>query len=409
MSAPQCVVPDLFLPSIAIVKSHLATWNTGALVRRYVSVRTFVSLVRGPLCTMIHITIMMSIINTLADGKLSKCAQNHLKNKAETLQGISEEWEKSGKVDIHEFMAQVEGPSSPMIYPKNIPELYPECRRVTKDDFSLEQSLLVDFNNGRLGNQISSLASTICLAKEQGLRPMTTHKTAQHLGQYFTNISTKVDILESKFCSPWSDLDFVHTNKIKGRSGQALIVPSYPNTVELYPKYLQTIEQIFTLKKEYFIAASKILDGIKEKSGIKQPTIVSIHIRRTDYTKSYAKMVGREIVTEEYFSRAIKYVREQEENPVFIIVSDDIPWCMNNIVGDNIFYSPNTDTVMGVGTDLALLALAQVSVLSYGTFGQWGALLSVGAEARGPIIVPRGHELEPLIGDNTLKRNIILL
>ena len=394
----------LFLPSI--VKSHLATRNTGALVHGYVSVRTFV---RAPMCKMIYITIIMSIVNTFADGKLSKCAQNHLKNKAETLQGISEEWENSGRVDIHEFLTQVEGPSSPMIYPKNIPELYPECRRVTKDDFSRDQSLLVDFNNGRLGNQISSLASTICLAKEQGLRPMTTHKTVQHLGQYFTKISTKVDILESKFCSPWSDFDFVHVNKLNGRLGQALIIPSYPNLVELYPKYLPTIEQIFTLKKEYLIAASKLMDGIKEKSGIEQPTIVTIHIRRTDYTNSYAKMIGREIVTEEYFNRAIKYVREQEEDPVFIIVSDDIQWCINTIVGDNIFYSPNTDTVTGVGTDLALLALAQVSLLSYGTFGQWGALLSVGAETRGPIIVPRGHELEPLSGGNSLKRNIIVL
>lgn len=358
---------------------------------------------------MIHTVIITVAINGLVDGKLSKCAQNHLKAKAETHRGITEEWNNSQSLDINEFLTQVEGPRSPLIYPKNIPELYPECQRVNIAEYSPDPSLLVDFNNGRLGNQISSVASTICLAKEQGLRPLTTHKTSQHLSQYFSNISTKVDILESKFCSPWSDLDFVNINKMKGRSGQALLTPNYPNLVELYPKYLPTLLQIFTLKNEFLLDAWKIINETKEKSGIKQPTLVTIHIRRTDYTKGYVKMVGREIVTEDYFQRAIKYVRETQNNPMFIIVSDDIPWCKNNIVGDNIFYSPNTDTVRGVGTDLALLSLAQVSVLSYGTFGQWGALLGVGGDTRGPIIVPSGHELEPLIGANTLQRNIILM
>ena len=355
---------------------------------------------------MIYSIIMTVAISSLVEGKLSKCAQNHLKAKAETHRGITEEWANSESLNINEFLTQVEGPRSPLIYPKNIPELYPECQKVNIAEFSPDPSLLVDFNNGRLGNQISSLASTICLAREQGLRPMTTHKTFQHLSQYFTNISTHVDILESKFCSPWSDLNFVSISKMKGTSGQALTTPNYPNLVELYPKYLPTLSQIFTLKKEFLIDARKLINDIKEKSGIEQPTVVTIHIRRTDFTKSYLKMIGREIVPEDYYKRAIKYVRENEKDPIFIIVSDDIHWCKNSIVGDDIFYSPNTDTVRGVGTDLAVLALAQVSVLSYGTFGQWGALLSVG---RGPIILHRDHELEPLIRTDTLQRNIVLI
>ena len=350
------------------------------------------------------IWLVTLVKDAFVDGKLSKCAQNHLKAKAETLQGISEEWDNSKSININEFLTQVEGPRSPMIYPKNIPELYPECQRVNIDEFYPDPSLLVDFNNGRLGNQISSLASTFCLAKEEGLRPMTTHKTFQHLSQYFANISSNVEILESKFCSPWSDLDFVKIDKINGQSGQALVIPNYPNLVKLYPKYIQSLNQIFTMKEEFLTAALQLINNVKEKAGLEEPTLVTIHVRRTDFTKSYVKKIGREVIPDDYFKRAIKHVRENEKYPIFLIVSDDIQWCMNNIAGENIFYSPNTDTVEGVGTDLALLTLAQVTVLSYGTFGQWGALLGAGA-----IIAPRGHELEPLIEDEALKRNIILM
>ena len=305
--------------------------------------------------------LILTIIqyNSYVDGKLSKCAQNHLNAKEETRKAVLEEWENSQMVDINEFLSEVRGPRSPLTYPANIPELYPSCRRVNIQEHSPDPSLLVDFNNGRLGNQISSLASTVCLAEEHGLRPMVTHKTSQHLSQYFTNISSKVDILESKFCSPWSDLEFVSIEKMTGSSGQTLVTPTYPNLVELFPKYIFKLNSIFTLKEELIDEAKEFLEKLKTESGIKQPTIVTIHARRTDYTQSYIQMIGRDIVTEEYFRRAIKYVKENMTDPILIFVSDDMEWCRRNIHGHNIFYSPNRDTARGVGVDLALLALSE--------------------------------------------------
>ena len=37
-----------------------------------------------------------------------------------------------------------------------------------------------------------------------------------------------------------------------------------------------------------------------------------------------------------------------------------------------------------IGTDLALLTLADHSILSYGTFGMWGAMLANGGEVSMP-------------------------
>lgn len=40
------------------------------------------------------------------------------------------------------------------------------------------------------------------------------------------------------------------------------------------------------------------------------------------------------------------------------------------------------------GTDLALLSIANHSILTYGTFGMWGALLAQGGE----VVMPKGYE-----------------
>ena len=74
-------------------------------------------------------------------------------------------------------------------------------------------------------------------------------------------------------------------------------------------------------------------------------------------------------------------------------------------------YSPwaGNTSVAAAGADLALLTRAAVSVLSHGSFGQWGALLAPPPprDQRPGIVVPRGHELE--IIRHSLERNIFLI
>ena len=66
-------------------------------------------------------------------------------------------------------------------------------------------------------------------------------------------------------------------------------------------------------------------------------------------------------------------------NPIFIVVSDDMVWCREHIVGPDVIYAPDEaveDTK--IGRDLALLASCSHTILTYGTFGLWAALLSGG-------------------------------
>ena len=61
---------------------------------------------------------------------------------------------------------------------------------------------------------------------------------------------------------------------------------------------------------------------------------------------------------------------------------------MPNFVPEYIFISGIISTYYLLGTDLALLTLADHSILSYGTFGMWGALLANGGE----VALPTGYD-----------------
>jgi len=59
---------------------------------------------------------------------------------------------------------------------------------------------------------------------------------------------------------------------------------------------------------------------------------VCLHVRRADLITSpmYSSSIG--VLTLNYYTEAINYIRQQVVNPVFFIFSDDINWCRQNII-----------------------------------------------------------------------------
>ena len=75
---------------------------------------------------------------------------------------------------------------------------------------------------------------------------------------------------------------------------------------------------------------------------------------------------------------AFRLYKEVNENIVFGVVSDDIEWAKANIAVENIFYSDDDDSEEAVGTDLAIMANCNHTIMTYGTFGMCGAFLANG-------------------------------
>ena len=137
----------------------------------------------------------------------------------------------TGEINLQKVLRSLDGPTSELLYLRDIPSHYKQCQNVEPGTFHPDPSLLIDFNNGRLGNQMSSLASTICLATELGLQPMMIHKTFKFLDKYFNIASApvKAEIIESRFCAPWSDLQFTALEKRSGIKGETQF---YSNILE---------------------------------------------------------------------------------------------------------------------------------------------------------------------------------
>ena len=67
---------------------------------------------------------------------------------------------------------------------------------------------------------------------------MITHKTYKILNEYFVNILDFVEILESQFCSPWSDLSFDSIDNIEKNSSTILFIKKNFHLHYLYYVYV---------------------------------------------------------------------------------------------------------------------------------------------------------------------------
>ncbi len=111
---------------------------------------------------------------------------------------------------------------------------------------------------------------------------------------------------------------------------------------------------------------------------------VGIHNRRTDYIEYMESTYGeRHPFGKRYFRDAMDYFREEYENAVFFYVSDDMEWGRANLRkgGQNDLYfvgGGDPDSSDSVGYDLAVLASCNHSVVTWGSFSMWSALLSGG-------------------------------
>ena len=75
----------------------------------------------------------------------------------------------------------------------------------------------------------------------------------------------------------------------------------------------------------------------------------------------------------------MSYYREKHTRCLFIVVSDSIDWCKENLASEDVKFVEDTQPSI----DLAIMSLCSHSIIDYGTFGVWGAILS-----RGEVVVP---------------------
>jgi Glycosyl transferase family 11 len=118
------------------------------------------------------------------------------------------------------------------------------------------------------------------------------------------------------------------------------------------------------------------------------PVSVSLHMRRGDYTLAAENNVALPL---DYYLRAIDFIRERFEDPVFFIFSDDIEFARQSLPAGirRVFVEGNDDA--SSQEDQRLMAACQHHIIANSSFSWWGAWLS--PNPRKVVVAPRHWHL----------------
>ncbi|UYV62035.1 FUT1 [Cordylochernes scorpioides] len=150
----------------------------------------------------------------------------------------------------------------------------------------------------------------------------------------------------------------------------------YPLSFTFFHHIRDKIRSEFSFNDEIINRVENYLAELRLVYG-NASTLVSIHVRRTDYKGwlNTSTRKGRQ-VDMEYFNRAMKYFEERYEKVVFVVMSDDRKWCKKNFANkSNAVLAP---PVSEPAVDMALISRCHHHIMSYGSFGFWGAYLGGG-------------------------------
>lgn len=105
---------------------------------------------------------------------------------------------------------------------------------------------------------------------------------------------------------------------------------------------------------------------------IENGNYVSIHVRRGDYLLD-AKRLG--FCNIDYYKKAISQINSLTTDPKYVIFSDDINWCKENLPGkNNIYVDWNKDK--SSYRDMQLMSMCQHNIIANSSFSWWGAWLN---------------------------------
>lgn len=116
---------------------------------------------------------------------------------------------------------------------------------------------------------------------------------------------------------------------------------------------------------------NKIMRRILQNKQRSSVTLVGVHNRRGDMVNN---KLGFQVATPDYFAKAVKYFENHFTDIIFVVTSNDIPWCKNNMPKNSTFVYVHNEPEI----DIAVLAECDHTIMTVGTFGWWGAWLAGG-------------------------------
>lgn len=224
---------------------------------------------------------------------------------------------------------------------------------------------------GGLGNMLFQIAASKSFAIDNGTDCI------------FPNLDTHLGYLNSeKTYNPTLSHSFeyreIFKNLVSTPSDTQTVIsfpfhyskPNLPSNNLIVDGFFQSEKYFKHNRKEVikYLNFNPIKDIITEKYGklLSQRT-TSIHVRRGDYVRHPNHHPSQSI---KYYNESMNLLKSITET--FVVFSDDIEWCKNNLKNDNIIYITDEKDYI----ELYLMSLCDNNIISNSSFSWWGAWLN---------------------------------
>lgn len=143
-------------------------------------------------------------------------------------------------------------------------------------------------------------------------------------------------------------------------------------------KFFKDIEQVIREDFQF----STIVDPQNKEMLQKIETCqaVSMHIRRGDYLSEKNAPMHGNICTKAYYDKAISYMKEKVENPIFFVFTDDAKWAGQEYGNTEEFVIVDINHGDNSYRDMQLMSLCKHHIIANSSFSWWGAWLDANPE-----------------------------
>ncbi|XP_074873001.1 galactoside alpha-(1,2)-fucosyltransferase 2-like [Carettochelys insculpta] len=231
---------------------------------------------------------------------------------------------------------------------------------------------------GRLGNQMGEYATLYALAKLNGRQAYILPQMHQQLAPLFciTLPVISQDVLQH---IPWRNygLHDWMSEEYRHIEGKYVRLTGYPCSWTFYHHLRQEILREFSFHDHVKEEANQYLAGLRGQR--QNVTYVGVHVRRGDYVRVMPQVWKGVVADKAYLEKAMGYFRAKYQEPVFVVTSNGMDWCRENIDtsrGDVYFSGDGKES--SPGRDFALLAHCNHTIMTVGTFGIWAGYLAGG-------------------------------
>ncbi|XP_069494449.1 galactoside alpha-(1,2)-fucosyltransferase 2-like [Ambystoma mexicanum] len=230
----------------------------------------------------------------------------------------------------------------------------------------------------RLGNQMDGYAALYALAKMHGKQPYIQSKMHGFLSPMFKiTIPVLHNTVDQK--TKWRGYYLKNwmLEEYKNITGEYIKLMSSPFSWTFFHHLQDEIRTEFALHD--FIDANAKQKLQRLKGSRTNVTFVGVHVRRGDYVLHNPRDWKGVLGDKAYLDQAMGYFRKKYQDPIFVVASNGMPWCKENInasKGDVYFAGDSNEA--SPENDFALLVNCNHTVMTIGSFGWWAGYLAGG-------------------------------